>query len=51
MAKPRLYGKATAYTPNKRRDLRFIKKNQRNREKAPRVLVAGQAPKEKEGQT
>ena len=48
MAKPRFYGKAVAYTPNKRRDLRFIKKNQRNREKAPRILVAGKPQKEKE---
>lgn len=50
MAKPRKYGMFPGYTPNKRRDLRFIKKNQRNREKAPLVMVAGQVPKEKEGQ-
>lgn len=41
MAKARMYGKATAYTPNKRRDLRYIKKNARNRERAMPSLVAG----------
>ena len=50
MAKPRFYGKVTAYTPNKRRDLRFIKKTQRNRERAPREVVAGKLAKDKEGQ-
>jgi len=48
MAKAKKYGMNPDYTPNKRRDLRFIKKKQRNREKAPRVLVAGKVPKEKE---
>lgn len=48
MAKAKKYGTAPDNTPNKRRDLRFIKQNQRNREKAPRVLVAGKVPKEKE---
>ena len=42
MAKPRFYGKTTARIPNKRRDLRFAKKIQRNRERAPRTQVAGQ---------
>lgn len=41
MGKARIYGKATAYTPNKRRDLRYIKKNARNRERAMPSLVAG----------
>ena len=41
MAKARMYGKATAYTPNKRRDLRYIKKTARNRERAMPSLVAG----------
>lgn len=50
MAKPRFYGKTTAHIPNKRRDLRFIKNNQRNREKAPRNQVAGRPVKEKEAQ-
>ena len=36
------------YTPNKRRHLRSIKKNQRNREKPQRILVAGRPVKEKE---
>lgn len=50
MAKPRFYGKTTAHIPNKRRDLRFIKKNQRNREKPQHILVAGRPVKEKEAQ-
>lgn len=50
MAKPRFYGKTTAYIPNKRRDLRFIKKNQRNREKASCNPVAVQLPTGKEAQ-
>lgn len=50
MAKAKKYGMFPDYTPNKRRDLRFIKKNQRNREKAPRNPVALQIVKEKEGQ-
>ena len=41
MGKAKIYGKATAYTPNKRRDLRYIKKNARNRERAMPSLVAG----------
>lgn len=45
MAKPRFYGKTTAYTQNKRRDLRFIKKNQRNRERAPRNLTTTKTDK------
>ena len=41
MGKARLYGKATAYTKNKRRDMRYIKKTARNRERAMPSLVAG----------
>lgn len=41
MGKARIYGKAAAYTPNKRRDLRYIKKTARNRERAMPSLVAG----------
>lgn len=41
MGKARMYGKAAAYTPNKRRDLRYIKKTARNRERAMPSLVAG----------
>lgn len=41
MGKAKIYGKATAYTPNNRRDLRHIKKTQRNRERATPSLVAG----------
>lgn len=41
MGKAKIYGKATAYTPNKRRDLRYIKKTARNRERAMPSLVAG----------
>ena len=48
MAKPRFYGNTTKHIPNKRHDLRFIKKNQRAREKAPRTQVAGREVKEKE---
>ena len=51
MAKPRVIGKATAYTPNARRDMRFHKKSyQRPREIAQRVQVAGQIVKTKEAQ-
>ena len=50
MAKPRFYGKTTACTSNRPQDLRWMKKNTRNREKAPRPLVASQTTKEKEGQ-
>lgn len=45
MTKAKKYGTAPDYTPNKRRDLRFIKKKQRNREKAPRNPVAGHITK------
>ena len=48
MAKPRFYGKTTACTPNKAMDLRWMKKNTRNREKAPRPLVAGKPAQKKE---
>lgn len=41
MANAKIYGKAAAYTPNKRRDLRYIKKTARNRERAMPSLVAG----------
>lgn len=47
MAKPRFYGKTTN-TPGKARDMRWMKKNTRNRERAPRPLVAAQTTKEKE---
>ena len=49
MAKPRFYGKTTACTSNRSTDLRWMKKNTRNREKAPRPLVLAQTTKEKEG--
>ena len=41
MAKPRFYGKTTACTSNRAQDLRWMKKNARNRERAPRTQVAG----------
>ncbi len=43
MGKARVYGKFLTYTPNKRRDLRFIKKTQRNRERAMPSPVAGKS--------
>lgn len=39
MAKPRFYGKTTACTSNRAQDLRWMKKNTRNRERAPRTKV------------
>lgn len=50
MGKARVYGKATAYTPNKRRDLRYIKKTAHNRERAMPSPVADKTAKEKEAQ-
>jgi hypothetical protein len=41
MAKARVYGQAGGYVSNKRRDLRYIKKTARNRERAMPSLVAG----------
>ena len=48
MAKPRFYGKTTACTSNRSQDLRWMKKNTRNRERAPRPLVAGKPIQKKE---
>ena len=49
MAKAKIYGMKTKYTPNTRRDARFHKKAyQRPREIAQRVQVAGQIVKEME---
>lgn len=48
MGKPKNYGQFLAYTPNKRRDLRYIKKQQRNRERATPSLVAGKGKSETE---
>jgi len=50
MAKARVYGQAGGYVPNKRRDLRYIKKTARNRERALPSLVAGQARRERHGE-
>lgn len=48
MAKPRFYGKTTAFVPNKRRDLRYCRNTyQRNRETVQRNPVAGKITKEK----
>ena len=41
MGKARVYGKYMQFTPNNRRDLRYIKKTARNRERAMPSLVAG----------
>jgi hypothetical protein len=41
MGKARIYSKGAAYTPNNRRDLRHIRKAQRNQVRAMPCLVAG----------
>lgn len=48
MATPKKYGLANKCNPRLQMDLRWQKKqHQRNREKAPRVLVADKSTKEK----
>ena len=39
MAKPKIYGKPTAGANKRPQDLRWMKKNTRNRERAPRTKV------------
>ena len=48
MGKPRMLGQFSPFVPNKRRDLRYCKKIQRNRETEQRNPVAGKITKEKE---
>ena len=48
MGKPKIYGKTTACTSNRAQDLRWMKKNPRNRERAPRTQVAGKPVQNKE---
>lgn len=50
MAKARIYGQAGGYVPNKRRDLRYIKKSARNRERALPSLAAGQVRRADHGE-
>lgn len=48
MGKPKIYGKTTAGANNRPQDLRWMKKNTRNRERAPRTQVAGKPVQKKE---
>ena len=51
MAKPRMYGLKTKSTTRLLLDQRYHRKQrQRNRERAPRNVVAGKLAKDKEGQ-